>query len=227
MFCDQLLERHTKASPYVNESLPYFSLCSVERKKNILGNLKANVEIYDSYLYESSGQKPTNPSALLWRALQQLELRPSGSLFSFISPDDVIEIHLIDGTQIFRNLAFFDYCSYSLEELYCCSWNDLYSHSSQALAKLMELDRKMFLGEIRDVTALDFGSHIIKELRSPLKYQINAKMKYLAPLFGVDSRAVATIVIEEADLLVTVQDEEFALKKYYEGEQPEKIASFD
>src|ERR1700722_7850089 len=65
-------------------------------------------------------------SKLLYRALDRWGLKPadsiSNNLEDYLEKEHLIEIYDQDGVQLYRNFAFFRYCSYSLLELALIDW---------------------------------------------------------------------------------------------------------
>lgn len=57
---------------------------------------------------------------------------------SILNPSIVIEIHNLEGTQIFRNFEAFRYISFTILELSCFHWNHLYLRNTAVEAKLFE-----------------------------------------------------------------------------------------
>lgn len=205
-----------KIIPYRNPVLPAFSMQSLEAKQRIIDNLSIYLKICEQTL--SMGQDLSDPVTLTWNAIKQFGFRPTSDLFSHITKDNVVEIHDPKGIQIFRNFTFYHYCSYSLEELYCYPWEKLYHRDETVVHGLLKLLGDIYSGKIKTTVATDLPSHIIHEIYSPFKFNINAEVNYISPLFDEYSRPVASIVIEKGALaskLLSPIEEQQLLDTYY------------
>ncbi len=185
--------------PYFDPSLPYFSRLNPERQDKTLEALKVYVDVCDLALSKAGHLRSAKTMA--WAALRKLGLTPSPELFHFIEDADVIEVHDAQGTQLFRNFEFFNYCSYSLEELYCFSWEQLYHRAPQVTDDLLQMVQGIYAGELKGCFPVDLPLHDINERYSPLEYVIQAQIKYASPLYAVGSPRVAATLVVEAGAL--------------------------
>lgn len=201
--------------PFKNLQLPFFSTLSRERQLQVLANLESNIRVCEITL--SNGEKLTDSAAMTWSAIKELKLRPTSDLFSFITNDAVIEIHDAQGCQLYRNFQFYSFCSYTLEELYCLPWNELYTRDESVLNGLFALASKIYAGQVKETISTGLPTHVIKELNSPFKYEINADVDYLSPLYDLNNRPVATVAIERGQLTgrsLTGAEEEYLLSEH-------------
>ncbi len=109
-------------TPFHSDDLPSFSKLSDECQSNILNQLSCYIEICKETL---SAYGDLNFSVqMVWVALKELQLIPCSDLFTKVTNDDVIEIHDLQNRQIFRNLKYFEFCSYTLEDIHCVPWTN-------------------------------------------------------------------------------------------------------
>jgi hypothetical protein len=193
---------NVKIVPYDSPDLFHFSkLNGIERKK-VINLVKVSCDVFDSVVV--AGQSLFDSQKLLWNALLRLNFRPTSDLFSVLNDDHIIEIHDRNLVQVFRNVNFFRYCSYTLEELYCFSLSELYSRDLSVQQSLLEQVQKIFSPESNSVVAVSLRSHTISEILSKQKFQIEDQIHFMAPLFSNDfprDCPSAVITIETATLV--------------------------
>ena len=183
-----------------NPALPLFSEKSPEARAEILRALGICVTICERTV--AQGYAINNSPALIWAGLKEFGLRPCSDTFGHITDDNVIEIHSGAGVQIFRNFAFYKYCSYTIEELYCGLWHTLFERDPEPVARCIEFLTDVYTGKITRTVAMDVPPHSIKEIFSEFKYEVELALHWGAPLYGEGtSTPKATIVIASARLL--------------------------
>jgi len=191
-----------KIVPFYHPSLIFFSKLDFARQGVILSALQTYLNIYKSVIAE--GYSVLNSSRVVWNALLQLGYRPTSDLFSYIRDEHIIEIHDLNLVQVFRNLSFFNYCSYSLEELYCNQMTDLYTRDPELEKKLLQFAPLLYSGTVKNVIEPQLEPHIIEEKMSTGKLAIFCKVCGLAPLYassGTHDGVAATMTIEQADIV--------------------------
>lgn len=191
-----------KIVPFYNPSLIYFNRLNELDQKAVLAALTKYLNIYQAVVAE--GASVLNSSRVVWNALLQLGYRPSSNLFSYITDDHLIEIHDQTYVQVFRNLNFFNYCSYSLEDLYCNHLTDLYERDVSVEQDLIRIATKIFSGQAKDVVDADLKPHIIQEKMSENKFAVYCDIEKMAPLYSSsesNAGAKAILTIEKAEVI--------------------------
>ncbi len=186
-----------KITPFHKKSLEHFSKLETEQKRAVLNSLLVYLNVYRAV--QAEGSSLLDSVRVVWNALTLLGFRPTSDLFSFIQPGNVIEIHDKRLVQVFRNLIFFNFCSYSLEELYCYNLQQLYTRDLEFENGLMTYVHQIYGGHT-SVIKTDLKTHTITELLSTKKLKISDDIHYLAPLFSSSggNDPVATLCIESA-----------------------------
>ncbi len=210
--------------PFRDKNVPFFAAQTIDRKKIILQDLSTYLKI--CYTTINGGYDLNNNAVLTWGALKEFGFRPTSDFFTYLTSEDIVEIHNREGLQIFRNFRFYDVCSYSLEELYCFPWTFLYSRDETIVTHFIEILKDILSGNVKSTVQFFDPPHIISEVKSPFLYQVDAVVRYGAPLFE-DSNPLpaATIVLERARVMgpkLTAAEEEDLLKKYHQ-----KLKLFD
>jgi hypothetical protein len=209
--------------PYFSESLEHFSKLDSSDRQNILNSLEIYLNVYQAVYNE--GASLLDSHRVIWNALAQLKYRPTSDLFTYVNSGNVIEIHDTNFVQVFRNLAFFRYCSYSLEELYCFKLQELYARDEIFENRLMSYIKQIFAG-IKTVIKTDL-KHTIRELASKERLEILDDAEYMAPLFSMDggNHVVAFITIENAKIK-NPENFSFLSKKPTSREENATVYSF-
>jgi len=180
--------------PYQGKGPKYFQLLPEELQASVLTNFFKSAEAITQVasLNESfdSGHK------LLWRMIQNLKLRPTKDLFSILEDDDVIEIYqLPQCVQIFRNMRFYQVCSYTLDEILCRPFWDLYHRDESVTQAIME---KVSIAASRkkpQTMAYEIDPYVLTEIDSTGHFVSMVENKFLSPLFDGQNNVVAMVNI--------------------------------
>ncbi len=185
--------------PYHDENLPSFSSLDVDEQSKILQALSQRVSICKSAA--SQGGSMSDAPTLTWAALKSFGLRPPSDLFNRIQSDSIIEIHSPDGKPIFQSFNYYEFCSYSLEEMYCGHWSTLYTRPDSISSQLIDFATRVYSGALVGIVPLDVPVHVVHETHSIHKFAIELTLQWGAALYPIgSSSAGASIVIDRARL---------------------------
>lgn len=187
--------QNIRVRPFV-EGLPHFGKLSSDRQLDIIKNIKFYLELCEEQM--SEGQSLRDNLSFTWKALRKLGYSPKSDLFSLIKDDDIIEIYNNESRQLYRNLRYYDFCSYSIEELYSLEWWNLFSRDAEITMKLIEESGKIFNGEVDTHIFSETGEHMVKELASVDRLSNRYRAKLLSPLM-LNKKAEAMMVVIEAN----------------------------
>lgn len=143
-----------------------------------------------------------NEVKLLTLALKKYGVHAPRGYEQFIQIGDAIEIHDIDGIQIYRNLETFSYCSFSLAEMLCYNWQELYQRPKRVVQRLCEEIEGMSIdpSQVKNFSDLQ---HVITEncddpltLLIDLKSMIPLKTDDTGEYWGAMTVKKATIIAE-------------------------------
>lgn len=180
--CLQALAKREGMSvrPYDGPAPRSFLNLDLTSQQQVLGRLALYVEICEAVT--NGGYSLHDDRQMLWAAIKRLKLRPSAELFGTFDDDDVIEVYLVPQmVQIFRSFRFFSLCSYSLDDLLCRPWWDLYERSDAVTERLMATaETGIARGE--GITHYDVGPHIMRERDSPGRFSSLQELRFMAPL---------------------------------------------
>lgn len=180
------------------EGLPYFSKLTELQQAKVNKQLEFYAELCSEHINE--GYKISDGSTFLWRAFRKLGLTPTSDLFQFLTDESVIEIYSDENIQLFRNLNFFTYCSYSLEELHSREWWHLYERDASVTNAIFEEGNKMFAGSIRGTYRPSMPDHIVRELASEEKLVMQVEFEAMSPLF-TNRRPTAAILATKPKII--------------------------
>ncbi len=184
-FCCQAQAEGLKILPYRTSPLENLRRRSENHKERVLENFRSYYEICAETIKE--GFHLRDSLQLAWRAFGKLKLLPPSDIFDKIDLDcDVIEIYSPEGIQIFRNLRFFDICSYTLDEIFAYDWPELYSRELAITQGILSLVEKMFEGKIQVTTPANIEIHTVKEIFSEERNEYIIEQKLFSPVLRVN-----------------------------------------
>lgn len=180
------------------KNLPHFSTLFNEKKIAAISNIKFYYDLCLEHVNEGYSLKD-NPS-FIWRAFRHFGYTPTSDLFAQIKDHHIVEVYTDEGLQIFRNLKYFDYCSYTLEELYTLEWYNLYERPVEMQTMAAESFGKIFKSEKTTNFRPDIQKHIVKELQSSDRLVMEYGLDLMGPLFQ-NRKPKAAIILETARLI--------------------------
>lgn len=177
--CGLLQNEGVSCRPYTS-GLVFFKALALSKKEEVNERLRFYLELCQEQV--SAGYKLSDNLSFTWRAFRKLELVPKSDLFTKVTDQDIVEIYSKDSRQLFRNLRFFDHCSYTLEELYSLEWWTLFDRESAITNKLLEAAGQVLDGTGEEHVYPDVGPHVVRELGSADRLVNVYEAKLLSPL---------------------------------------------
>lgn len=188
-----LQDRGYKVKAYRNPSLPHFSRLSDEHKGEVLQALRAYAEaLREVCRYDEK----VDMGQFVWRFLLRLGIVPSEDLFSILQNEQFIQIYNLSQFQIFRSLRCFERCSFTLEELTCRSWYELWERENLFYFALTGLAAKIIQIMKPTLLRLDFPYHTVREVDSECLFDFRYKIKTVSVLTR-NKRTQAAVLIED------------------------------
>lgn len=191
----ELLSRENVQTKAFSEGLPHFSALSLERKTTALASLQNYYELCAEHVKEN--QSLRDSKKFTWRALGKMALAPVSDLLDSITEGDVVEIYNLDHVQVFRNLEFFDFCSYTIEELYCLEWWRLFHREEKLVKEILRLLDSFHTRKNPQGLWNALPAHVVSESLSTSKYKVEVLLTYLGPLYS-NRQVQSVICIEKA-----------------------------
>ena len=174
-----------------SESLPIFSALDKAAQRNALASIGEAVELLDAAFCE--GEPITDSRKLLWRLLGRSGWTPCSDLFETIGDGDTIEVFSREQVQVFRNLEYFRYGSFTLEELYCIPWYELVSRDSGIESTLLDVVTELLSGRVSRTLSLEhLPEHEIREVAGKEHRRFRMRLRHVSPVFR-DGEVVAIV----------------------------------
>jgi hypothetical protein len=165
------------------------------RRKALVARLEAEISIFEETL--AAGEKLTDSRKLLWRHFSRSRFAPCSKLFDKIRDTDIVEIYGLDQIHLFQNLAFFDWISHTLEQVFCETWYTLSKRDPSIEKMLYEFGLRIAAGGVKETTDPGVPWHVVEELNSELMMKFHYKLKYVSPIYST-GQLCAFVVISEA-----------------------------
>ena len=183
--------------PYL-DGLPHFSKLATEQITKVVEHLQFFHDLCIEHV--SEGYSIKDSPSFVWRAFRRLGLTPRSDLFSQLTDEHIVEIYSNENVQLFRNFKFFEFCSYSLEELLTIEWWGLFDRDSKLTTKMYEYAAQIFNGELHENVKPALESHFVRELASQDKLAMEYSLDLVGPLYR-NKRPEALIILERAKLV--------------------------
>ncbi|MEK6774203.1 MAG: hypothetical protein AABY64_09695 [Bdellovibrionota bacterium] len=191
------------ATSYHTSYLKDYSKLSSHQKKSALRDSQKYLEcLTASELVEPATDDDRDTPDLgqsLWFALRHFGLRPTSDLFELLSMNDAVEIYNAEGIQVWRNLKFMEVCSYTLEEIFCYTWQDRYTRSEAATVQIMDVISKFSTISPKSIKC---GiKNLLHEKFSVKKLTIDVTHEMLSPVFNSLNAVGGFVVTSKVKIL--------------------------
>ncbi|MDG0816087.1 hypothetical protein [Bdellovibrio svalbardensis] len=167
--------------PYQMDSLPFFSALSDEMKQSVCEELKEYLGICRQT--QAAGHSISDARFLVNEAREHHGFYFHEDVNKLIEKGDVVEFYTSNHLQIFRTFNYFEYTSYTIEDIYCRPWFSLYERDDEVTKRILEMAVPVFAGKQLTPLLLDVGVHLITERYSLERLQLRNKANWIAPLF--------------------------------------------
>lgn len=183
---------------YQSSSLKDFSKLSVEAKKIALKDAGTYLEVLMSDLDQLENNRYSEGQSL-WLALRYFGLRPTSDVFEVLTNGSAIELYSSEGIQLWRNFKVMDVCSYTLEEIFCYTWQERYERDENATNKIMQVISQ-FSSE-NPCTVKCSINNTLKEKFSEQKLVVDVHHEHLSPVFNTSHKFAGFIVSSSARIV--------------------------
>lgn len=196
-YTDAIARLGHKANPFTEPALSLYQEASSKARKRAAHYLNFNNDVMEELL--QSGE-PVDDRRLLWRILAKAKLTPRSEILDCILDGDIVEIYLMpEQLQIFRNLAFFDICSLSVEDLLFRPWYKLTKRPILSYVPLVKMAVKIQMGKLTETQKWNVDSHRMTENFGERR-QIDIQLKYLSPVTS-NGKSVGCISTNHSTIL--------------------------
>ena len=189
-----------RISPFHSPELVHFGLLHLNDKQRVVESLKNYLDICQQTI--QSGHSVKNSKQLTWNALKKFKLRPHLTLFDHLNDGQVIEFYSSENIQIFRNFVFFELCSYTLEDIYCRPWFELYERDDSVTTEIIKEFEFIFKGQTDAIVASKTPKHYLLESSSFFSNTVEMQVDFCAPLYS-DSKTEKYLIVAESCRLIS------------------------
>lgn len=203
---DRLAKHHdtygVRLRPYVSTYLPHFSLIPDPLKTLILTAIRENAALLDEMA--SAGEALNDSPRLLWRSLRRLGWVPRPDIFDKIEDGDVVELYDSSKIQVFRNLAFFNFTSLTLEEIVSFPLGVMFDIDPNATDFHIKTAERIIRQEITETERFDIGPYETRE-KAGERLRIRIHPKWISPVTHANT-CVGVIAIHRPEILDGIPD---------------------
>lgn len=193
-----------EVEPVHRKDNPCFLMLSEADQSAVLERLKIYQQLFE--MSTEKGAPPVNEKRLLWLALKLLKFIPSSDLMTLIEDDDLIEV-FVANRQIYRSFNYYDFCSYSFDELESTPWELLFHREDSNIHNQMLKEAEQVIKTQKMVVSAT-PEHVVSEISSPFRNKVSYKLKYIIPIKDAEStRTDCFVTVLSARLLETVPRE--------------------
>ncbi len=190
-FCALPRQDEIEIRPYDGDGPFYFSLLTPELRQATYANFERYTQVCEEVI--ERGEAPGVGNQFLWRMFQRLGVTPASSLMGFIERGDVVEIYNASYVQVFRSLSFFRICSYTLDELLCRPFWDLFRRDQELFGRMVGTTKEVLDGKISGVHRWNVEEHTVEEIGSRARYLATVRYKVLSALHDKDGNICAFV----------------------------------
>ncbi len=184
-FCHLALNEGQKLTPFRSPSLPYFSRLSVEQQNKILDNFNEYFQICLGTV--GIHQTLKDHLAHFKLTLQKFNFWVDSSIWSELKDNNVIEIYTSDSTQVFRTFNFYQLVRFTLEELFCRPWYELYQRDSFTNRANLNAVQKVLSGHSTQPIFPHIPIHKVKTNPPFFLCVTNIEHRFMAPLYLLEA----------------------------------------
>lgn len=144
------------------------------------------VEKYRDFLVHAVTKeriKPSEDIKMLKEFLKAYKLRLPFELEDYVDEGDLLEIHTEDLVQIYRNRAFFDYCSYDLCTLLSHPFDVLFRRDPEVSERLVKIAVRA-LKEGKTIERVDAPPHYMQEHFARNNRVFRIEHKWISPVYS-------------------------------------------
>lgn len=177
---------------YAGERPAYFAGLEPTVQNKVLSRFRQYVDVCQELA--ATGVSLHDDRQLLWCMIKKLGLRPSSELFSTLAHGDVVEIYdCAEMVQLYRNLRFYDVCSYSLDDVLSRPWFELYRRDEAVMQKVQDAAGRAIASRSTSIVHYAAGVHEMEEIDSVSMNRNLVENRFLAPLVDAGGQAQAVV----------------------------------
>jgi hypothetical protein len=126
--CNFIQEEGVLIRPYAKESLPYFNQLSPSEQEEAVRDITLYEQICQDVKAAHGSLKDNQ--LFIKKALKRFNWSVRPEDLMKIADDHIVEIYDLKQTQVFRSFRYFEFCSYTIEDVHCRKWWHLYTRNA-------------------------------------------------------------------------------------------------
>lgn len=171
------------AVPYRDTSLPYFTKMPSVLQEKLLESLAIESDII-AQIARSGADPVRSGKRLTLDFLKRTGLDAPDDLLLYLEDADHISIYNREQQMIFLSPNHFIWMTYSLEEVLCRPWFELFRRDPKVEQVLRQRAAMMITAGLREsVSNFDIPAHLVAETESPAGREVTCRSKLYTPLF--------------------------------------------
>lgn len=148
--------------PFESPALPFFSTLSAEHQREIIDLLNTLVDIASDL--QSQKLKVTEPINLIKTFFKKFNIHAPAWVIDTITDRDIVDVYNMDSRLVVASFNFFEICTYSIEEIFCRPWAELWSREGDTHIEIFQLCRSLLNGEITQPVDMTYiPQHKVRE----------------------------------------------------------------
>lgn len=196
--------------PFEEPGLPFFSSLSPEQRTQIIEQMQTLLEIANDL--QAHNLKVTEPANLIRTFFKKFNLHAPSWVVDSVTKHDIVDVWNLDSRLIIASFNFFDICTYSLEELFCRPWSELFSREGDVHIQIYQLCRSLLNGEITQPVDMTYiPQHKVRETYAPADKYAVLQPRIFSPVYAGDKlfgfMSVNRIIKLEPEKVLRLLDE--------------------
>lgn len=192
-FCELAGKEGIWVRPYRPQGPLYFERLPEPLQHATLDHFARYLAVCEECL--EGGAHLADDRSFLWRMFRKLGVHPVSTLLSEIEDNDVIEIYNADFIQVFRNLKFFTLCSYTLDDLLCRPFWELFRREARITEALLAVAQNIYKDNVKGSQHLELGPHVLDEIEGPRKLRSVVENRLVCPLYDHGGSVAALVSV--------------------------------
>lgn len=160
--------------------LVHFRALSEQDQMGVITKLATTLGACEEMI--AGGLNPRQSGPLAWRVLLRMGYQIQSDAFGTYVDGDVIEVYNSQNRQVFASLNLLETSSYSLEDLYCRPWIELWQRDDTITQTLFEKATYVMSGACRFTLTLEIPFHQVEERFSAKSVKAIVRPKIFSPV---------------------------------------------
>lgn len=198
--CSFIEQEGMAVRPYSHPGLSYFQQLTEEGQQTAIETLQNYLEVCRSVYKENHSLKDS--AFLVQKGLEYFSYQCHPSIFEMVEKESrVVEFYTPQNTQIFRTINYFEFASYTIEDLYCRPWNHLYIRDEEIDNLLIQGVGAVLTKAVGPEGVLVPNQHLLTEKASLERVTITVDGVHLLPLMQKEAVEGFACIIDCRPLL--------------------------